>query len=144
MFSFNCKCSDKWAKYGTLVLRVVVGAIFVYAGWQKFQDIAGTTTFFAGAGIPMANVMAYLVAGIEFVGGIMLILGIFSCIAGALLTIVMLVATWVTYPNPMLTYPLTLAVSCFAIFTSGPGELSLGACCKKACGESCKDGVCTH
>lgn len=141
MMGITCKCSDKCAKYGLMVLRVVVGAIFLYSGWTKFQDVPGMTGFFAGAGIPSAEFMVYLVAGIEMLGGLALILGIYTCIAAALLTIVMLVATYVSRATPMLTYPLTMAASSFALFTTGPGAWALGGCCKKC--DACTDGTCT-
>lgn len=142
MMGIACKCSDKCAKYGLLVLRVVVGAIFLYSGWTKFQGgIEGTAKFFGDAGIPWANVMAPLVAGIEVVGGLMLILGIYTCVAAALLTIIMLVAAYISRTTPMWTYPLTMAAACFALFTTGPGAWALGGCCEKC--DACANGTCT-
>ena len=60
---------------GLAVLRVVVGIVFVYHGYDKFfaTGIAGTTGFFTQIGAPLPGVAAPLVAVLEFAGGIALI-----------------------------------------------------------------------
>ena len=79
---------------GLLILRVVVGVIFIMAGYMKFvhmNEAQGTIAFFAAvAGLPAFA--AYLVATVEILGGVSLIVGYGSKIAAALLSIVMIVA----------------------------------------------------
>ncbi|WP_309080650.1 DoxX family protein [Zhihengliuella sp.] len=79
---------------GRLLLRVVVGFIFVAHGWQKFSQftIAGTTESFAQMGVPAAEIAAPFVAGLELVGGALLILGLLTRPVGVLLALNMLVA----------------------------------------------------
>ena len=73
---------------GMIILRVVLGFIFAIHGLQKFQaglgNIAG---FFDSIGIP--GFLAYVVAIIELVGGILLILGVGTRVMSALIALVM-------------------------------------------------------
>lgn len=75
-----------------LLLRIGVGVIFIIAGWGKLTGIEGVQGFFGNIGIPMAGVMAWVVALVEFVGGIMILVGYKVEIPGILLAITMLVA----------------------------------------------------
>ena len=77
---------------GLLVLRLVVGVTFVLHGLDKFGDLAGTEAFFASLGIPFAEVMAPFVAVTETVGGLLLIAGLATSLAGVALAGDMLVA----------------------------------------------------
>lgn len=76
--------------WGLFLLRVVFGAIFVAHGWAKISGIEGTIGFFSSLGLPAF--MAYVVAWVEFLGGIAVILGVFTLIAAYLLAITMVVA----------------------------------------------------
>lgn len=75
-----------------LLLRIGVGVIFIVAGWSKLSGIEGVQGFFGNIGIPLAGFMAWVVAIVEFVGGIMILLGYKVEAPGILLAIVMLVA----------------------------------------------------
>lgn len=72
-----------------IVLRLAIGFLFAAHGWQKFSQftIAGTTASFTEMGVPVANLVAPVVATLELVGGIALILGIATRIFGALLAL---------------------------------------------------------
>lgn len=70
----------------------MIGAAFVQTGWAKLHNLEGFTAFFTQLGIPLPHLQAPLVAGIEFVGGALLVLGLGTRIAAALLSGVMLVA----------------------------------------------------
>lgn len=71
---------------GLAILRVVVGIVFTMHGYQKFFQMGmdGVSGFFASLGIPLASVAAPAVATIEFVGGILVIVGFQHRIAAAL------------------------------------------------------------
>ena len=66
------------APYGVLLLRVVLGLFFLVHAWAKFFIFtpAGTAAFFGSIGLPPA--LAYLVMAVETLGGIALILGIWT------------------------------------------------------------------
>lgn len=62
---------------GTLILRVVLGLTFFVHGLVKFQGgIENTAGWFSSIGLP--GFLATVVAAIELVGGIALVLGLFS------------------------------------------------------------------
>lgn len=74
---------------GVLLLRVVLGFIFIGHGTQKFQDgIVNIAGWFDSIGLP--GFLAYLVASIELVGGIAMLLGLATRIVGGLFVFVLL------------------------------------------------------
>ena len=77
-------------RLGLFVIRLVAGAIFIFHGVSKLSDMHGTVAFFASLGF--GAFLAWAVALIELLGGISLILGIFTKVFGALLSAIMIVA----------------------------------------------------
>lgn len=75
-----------------LLLRIGVGLIFVLAGWGKLTGIENVQGFFGNVGIPMAGIMAWVVAIVEFVGGIMVLVGYKIKLPSLLLAFIMVVA----------------------------------------------------
>ena len=59
-----------------LLGRILLAALFVYAGFHKFTGIDGFAGMLAGKGMPMPIPMAYGVAAFELLGGLALIAGI--------------------------------------------------------------------
>lgn len=112
---------------GLFLLRLVVGLVFISHGVAKFQNMEGTITFFASLGMPAF--LAYFVATVETLGGLALILGLFSRLAGILLAIVMVVAVYsVTWPSGGWTgseLELTLLASNLALALIGPGAWAI-------------------
>lgn len=73
----------------SIIMRVVLGIIFVFHGVDKFQmGLGNVEAWFSSLGIP--GFLAYVVAVIELVGGIMLILGLFTRYVSGLLVIVLI------------------------------------------------------
>lgn len=73
---------------GTLILRVVLGLTFFVHGLDKFQGgIENTASWFESIGLP--GFLAYGVGVVELLGGIALILGLFSRFVSGLLGIIM-------------------------------------------------------
>ena len=79
-----------WA--GPLIMRVIVGYVFMMAGWGKLNNLPLMVENFTEWGIIFPKIMTPFVSGVEFVGGIMLILGLFTRIPAAMLAFTMLVA----------------------------------------------------
>jgi len=75
-----------------LTLRLYWGWQLVQSGWGKLHRLDGVTDFFTSLNIPFPHVNAVLVSNLEFFGGILLILGLASRLAGLVLSGNMLVA----------------------------------------------------
>ena len=118
-----------------LVLRLVIGTIFIMHGYQKvFQiGIGGVAGMFSHMGIPLAAIVGPFVAVLELVGGSALLLGAFTRVAGALLACDMLGAIIFVHGKAGFFLPrgfefvlANLAMS-LALALAGAGALSLDA-----------------
>lgn len=88
-----CTCTARVADLAPLVLRVVVGAIFALHGYQKLMaGVPGIAGFLGSLGFPAPEVFAVLLIAAELIGGIMLILGLFTHWTAKILAVVALVA----------------------------------------------------
>ncbi|MBI3530105.1 MAG: DoxX family protein [Betaproteobacteria bacterium] len=81
-----------FAWLGPLVARVTVGWVFLITGWGKLNNLPQVIENFAGWGIPFPEIMTPFVSAVEFGGGLLLLLGLFTRIAAAPLIVVMIVA----------------------------------------------------
>lgn len=81
-----------------LVLRLVLGFVFIAHGGQKLfslfggTGIDGTSAFFQRVGIPAPQAFAYVVGVTEFFGGVLLVVGLLTVVAAIGLIVDMLVA----------------------------------------------------
>src|SRR5512141_3212959 len=125
--------SETRRSYGLLVLRVVVGFIFIAHGYLKGfkMGMGGTIGFFTNLGIPIPNVAAWLVVSAEIVGGAALILGIFTLPFALFLVVDMTGAIYFAKRGGGLFAPkgfeleLTLLSAALALALTGPGSISL-------------------
>src|ERR1700733_13408120 len=79
-----------WA--GPLIMRLIVGYVFMLSGWGKLTNLPQVTANFVDWGIPFPSILTPFVSGVECFGGAMLILGLFTRIPAAMLAVVMVVA----------------------------------------------------
>jgi len=129
----NLKRLGKYSDWAPLLLRLALGAVFIVHGSQKlFGGIAGTTAFFGSAGIPLAALFAWVVALVEFLGGITLVLGVLTRYASLLLAINMLVALLVVHlkngfsvSNGGFEFVLVLLAGTLALLIRGPGKIAI-------------------
>jgi len=75
-----------------LFARIVVCLVFLWSGWGKLQNLPGVTENFASWAIPLPHILAPFVSGVEFFGGIFLLLGLMTRISAGALGITMIVA----------------------------------------------------
>ena len=115
---------------GKLFLRLSVGLVFLNAGLIKIGNIEQVIGFFSTLGF--SAWLAYLVAYIEFLGGLSLLLGLAVRYSSVLLTVTMLIATLkVHLPNGYslkaggYEYTLALMLGSLAIMYLGSGRYSL-------------------
>ncbi|HEX5500339.1 MAG TPA: DoxX family protein [Thermomicrobiales bacterium] len=127
---------DRLAPWGITILRVVVGVTFFLHGWQKLFDngIGGTGQFFTMLGVPAPGIAAFLITFIELLGGAALIVGLFTRVAGVLLTLDMLGAILFFHHNngffagnqpPGVELVLVLGAAALCLALNGPGLLAL-------------------
>jgi putative oxidoreductase len=118
---------------GMFLLRVVVGAIFIAHGWAKIQGMDGLIGWLGSMGF--APMFAYLVAYVEFLGGLAVLLGIYSRIAGYLLALVMVFAIYLVKLKLGFVggyeFELLLLVASLAVAWNGSGPYSVSG---KMCG----------
>jgi putative oxidoreductase len=121
-----------------LLVRLYWGFQMMQTGWGKLHDLAKVTGFFTNLGIPFPAVNAPFIAGLEFLGGILIMLGLGSRLVALLLTCDMLVAfvaadreaLFAIFSDPdkfyaASPYPFLLAFVIVLVF--GPGRFSLDA-----------------
>ena len=77
-----------------LAIRLYWGWQFAQTGWGKLHHLENVTSFFATLGLPAPAQTALFVALVEFVGGILLALGLGSRIVAFVLFANMTVAYW--------------------------------------------------
>ncbi|ACO46709.1 DoxX family protein [Deinococcus deserti] len=115
------------------LLRVVIGAIFIAHGFQKFflYTLPGTTGAFTQMGVPLPGLTAPLVATLELLGGLALVAGFLTRPVAALLAATMLGALVLVHlpagflgANGM-EFPLALMAATSALALSGAGRYAL-------------------
>jgi putative oxidoreductase len=77
-----------------LLIRLFWGWQFAETGWGKLHNLGHVTEFFTSLGLPAPAQTALFVALVEFVGGILLALGLGSRLVSLVLFINMTVAYW--------------------------------------------------
>jgi putative oxidoreductase len=127
--------TPRQADAGLTLLRAVAGSIFAAHGAQKlfvygFDGVAGG---FAQMGVPFASVVGPMVGFVELFGGLALIAGLLTRLAGVGLTAVMLGAMFLVHlpagfflPNGY-EFVLMLAASATTLAITGAGRFSLDA-----------------
>lgn len=119
-----------------LAVRLYWGFQFAQTGWGKLHNLAKITDFFASLSVPFPAFNAHFVSGLEFVGGILLMLGLFSRPIALLLAGNMLVAYWTAdrealtsiFSDPGKFYvadPYTFLFASLMVLFFGAGLLSL-------------------
>lgn len=77
---------------GPLVLRLFFGYFWLETGWAKLHNLDGFTQRFVDWGVPLPAFNAALSAGTDFVGGLLLMLGLFTRLTAAAMAFNMVVA----------------------------------------------------
>jgi putative oxidoreductase len=119
-----------WA--APLAVRITVGWVFLWSGWGKLQILPRMIENFRDWGIPFPEFVTPFVSGVEFVGGILLLLGLLTRFAAVPMMIVMLVAIVAAKWSDVDSLQTLLGfeeVSYFLMFAwlaiAGPGPVSL-------------------
>lgn len=117
------------ASLAPIILRLVLGALLLYHGIDKFDTgISNVEAFFDSSGVPLPALTAPLVAVVEIVVGLALILGIGTRIAAVAQILVLVGAlAFVKLPDVLGSSELDLAyiAGLSALVLLGPGRLSV-------------------
>ena len=119
-----------------LLVRLYWGWQLVQSGWGKLHNIEKVTEFFTSLGLPMPGLTAHFIASLEFVGGILLILGLASRLIAVVLTINMIMAYIIAdhdalmsiFSDPDKFYaaaPYTFLFASLLVLIFGPGRFSV-------------------
>jgi putative oxidoreductase len=115
-----------------LFARITVGWVFMWSGWGKLNNLPQVTENFVGWGIPFPQVLTPFVSGVEFFGGIFLLLGFLTRISAGALGVTMIVAIksakWATVDSleTFLGFDETEYLALFLwLAIAGPGRASL-------------------
>ncbi len=92
MYDLFDKITAKFGCLAPLLARLSMGFLFIQTGWGKLHNLDRVIGFFAELGIPYPQYQAPFVAGLEFVGGLMLIAGFLSRLIAIPLSVTMIVA----------------------------------------------------
>jgi putative oxidoreductase len=129
-----CDTMGRIGSVGLLLLRLVMGAAFLFHGWSKIQNPFG----WMGPEASMPGILQSLAALSEFGGGMALILGLLTRLASLGIASVMIVAlTQVHWPNghpfvskmggPSWELPAVYLACAVLFLVLGPGRISLDA-----------------
>lgn len=123
---------DRMQPLGLLVLRLVLGAVMTAHGYQKLHGhIHEFTGYIGNMGIPAW--LGYVSMFTEFLGGILVIVGLFTRAAAFAIAIDLYVAiAKVHWKHGLLgaggyEFPLALAAIAFALIFFGAGPIALDA-----------------
>jgi putative oxidoreductase len=121
-----------------LVVRLYWGWQFAQSGWGKLHHLERISGYFMSLNIPFSAASAHFIAALEFIGGILLILGLGSRLIGLLLSFNMLVAYWTADRDALLSVfsdpgkfyvadPYTFLFASAMILVFGAGIFSIDA-----------------
>ncbi|WCZ34157.1 MULTISPECIES: DoxX family protein [Corynebacterium] len=120
--------------FALLVLRLVLGAVFVAHGYNHWFEtgMAETGRQFAALGVPQPQLSAYLTGTVELIGGAFLAVGLLTTITASLLALLVLAAGYFVHLDNGffieaggVEYTLVLAAALFIITVFGTGRASL-------------------
>lgn len=127
-------------KYGSLVARLALSALFVISGAMMLMDISGTAGWFASIGIPAAAVAVWVVVLVKILGGLSVATGMYARKGAAALIVFTIVATFYGHMNPfdMVAVLKNVAIigGLILVMTRGAGNMSMGKDC------DCSHGSC--
>jgi putative oxidoreductase len=121
---------DRLQPLALLFMRLTLGAVMVVHGSHKvFGGLHNHAHFVASLGLPAWS--GYLSAFTEFLGGLLILAGLFTRAAAFAICINMIVAIWKVHWHNGLTgdhgfeFPLSLAALAFALIFFGAGPIAI-------------------
>jgi putative oxidoreductase len=117
-----------------LIGRLLLSSLFLFAGFGKLTDIAGTAGWFGSIGLPLPTVVAVLVGLLELGGGLAILLGFKTRIAALALAAFTVAASLIAHTNfadqvqlLMFLKNISITGGLLVLASFGPGPLSIDA-----------------
>ena len=122
------------SSFGYLLVRLLVGVILAISGYNKVfvMGMDGASAFFEKIGIPLAMLAGPVVSLLELIGGLLLIVGLFTRYVAVLFFIEFIVAAWAKWLPMNQGYAgarldMLILVSALLFATNGAGSISVDA-----------------
>lgn len=142
-------CAEHHGKsWYKLIGRVLLGLVFLLAGWMKLTGFSALVSQLAQTGFPLPVLSAVLAVIFEFGGALMLITGFHARIAAWMLIVFTAIST-VVYHDPMsnqiqmMMFMKNIAIigGLLYVVVAGPGKYGLAKWNRKVCplGDKCMD-----
>jgi len=125
------KCCEKYGNVTMTILRVVIGAIFIAHGYQKFLAPAMAIGMTKGIGFPFPEFFGWALILSELIGGILILVGFLTRFVTPFLIFSMLVALFTVHLSKGFITPggyeyvLLLIASLLVLQANGAKLLSL-------------------
>jgi putative oxidoreductase len=133
-----CHYADYLQHPFLLFVRLYWGVQLMQSGWGKLHNLDKVTDFFTSLGLPAPGFTATAISSLEFFGGLLLAIGLFSRLISLVLTVNMLMA-YITADKEALhsifsdpdkftaAAPYVFLIAALIVFLFGPGWFSLDA-----------------
>jgi putative oxidoreductase len=121
-----------------LLSRLLLAALFIPSGFHALGDIAGTTGYFAGLGLPLPTLAAWGTGLFELIAGLLILVGFKTPIVALLLAAFCVVAGFIGHygqgaDDPMLSFlhsqmlmkDIAIAGGFLALAMAGAGAYSI-------------------
>ncbi len=136
LYAFAVRSANSLQSLFLLFVRVYWGVQLAQNGWGKLHNLGRVTGFFSSLGLPAPGFTATFVSSIEFLGGVLLALGLFSRFFGLIITIDMLMAYIMADREALFSFlsdpgkfyvadPYTFLFAALLILIFGPGKYAL-------------------
>jgi putative oxidoreductase len=142
LIRFMVMGNRSWEEFAVLLARISLGVFFAISGGNKLFVAAHTREMYetiAAAGIPFPHAMTYFVSSVEFICGLLLIIGLLSslCCIALIFDMIVAIATvqlatiakglsFIDWLDDFLYLPEVLYIIIFIwLICSGPGRVSV-------------------
>ena len=117
-----------------LIGRILIGALFLIASYNKFKGLGGSVGYFTKLGVPSPSIAAPVIAAFELAAGILIIAGYWTRFVALAIAVFCIVAAYLAHmdfanANQLNHFLKNLAIAggCLALFVSGAGSYSMDA-----------------
>lgn len=126
--------ASKYRDVALLIGRILLGALFLIAAYNKARGYGGAVGYFGRLGLPVPGLLAPLTILFEAAAGVLLIIGYQTRLVAVLVAVFCIVTALIAHTNVgdgnqlnHLLKNFAIAGGALALFIAGPGSQSLDA-----------------